>query len=153
MRHVALTTVAAFTALVAIVACEEQAPDRTLTAPDVSFAKGIGGACDDGRARLIGTQQADIWARPALDSAQNRFDLVKAACIGTPTSTTKSLMHFPAVGRSELLQPRVILPRPIDIRRNRFHGQKPQPAANESRIFRKPFSAIFTIFHGIRELL
>ena len=92
MRHVALTTVAAFTALVAIVACEEQAPDRTLTAPDVSFAKGIGGACDDGRARLIGTQQADIWARPALDSAQNRFDLVKAACIGTPTSTTKSLM-------------------------------------------------------------
>ena len=92
MRHVALTTVAAFTALVAIVACEEQAPDRGLTAPDVSFAKGVGGACDDGRARLIGTQQADICARPALDSAQNRFELVDDACVGTPTNTTKSLM-------------------------------------------------------------
>ena len=92
MRHVALTTVAAFTALVAIVACEEQAPDRSLTAPDVSFAKGIGGACDAARARLIGAQQADLWERPALDNAQNMFALVEDACTGTPTATTKSLM-------------------------------------------------------------
>ena len=81
MRHVALTTIAAFTAVVAIVACEEQAPDKSLTAPDaVSFARPIGGACDAGRARLIETQQADLWARPALDQAKALFATVASNC-------------------------------------------------------------------------
>ena len=94
MRHVALTTVAAFAAVVAIVACEEQAPNRSLTAPDgVSFAKPIGGACDAGRARLIETQQGDLWARPALDSAKARFALVSAVC-GTTADKRRMLDYI-----------------------------------------------------------
>ena len=82
MRHVALTTVAVFTAAVAIVACEQQVADKNPTAPevDISFAKGIGGQCDDARARLIGTQQGDQWARPQLTQAQTLFALVEANC-------------------------------------------------------------------------
>ena len=53
MRHVALTTVAAFTAVMAIVACEQQTSDQNLTAPDVDlrFAKSLGGQCDAARDR------------------------------------------------------------------------------------------------------
>ena len=58
MRHAALTAAALATAIVAIVACEEQTPDRGLTAPDeVAFARAIGNECDAARLKLITTQQ------------------------------------------------------------------------------------------------
>ena len=91
MRHAALTATAVAAVVVALVACEEQAPDRELTAPDaVSFAKKQpGGGCDATRGRLIGTQQADLWAKPALDSAKLLFGLVTPECL---TDSGKSLM-------------------------------------------------------------
>jgi hypothetical protein len=90
MRHAALTATLVAAVVVALVACEEQAPDRGLTAPDAaSFAKQPGGGCDATRARLIGTQQADLWAKPALDSAKLLFALVTPQC---STSSGKSLM-------------------------------------------------------------
>ena len=93
MRHAALTASTVAAVIVALVACEEQAPDRGLTAPDaVAFAKQVGGACDAGRARLIGTQQADMWVRPALDSAKARFALVTASCSTPVSNSARSLM-------------------------------------------------------------
>jgi hypothetical protein len=81
MRHVALTATAVAAVLVAIVACEDQAPEKSLTAPDaIAYGKSIGNQCDDARARLIASQQADLWAKPALDSAQSRFAFVTANC-------------------------------------------------------------------------
>jgi hypothetical protein len=80
MRYAALAALAVAT--VGLAACEQQAPDRNPTAPDaaVAFAKGIGGPCDDARARLIGTQQADLWVKPALDEAKAMFALATANC-------------------------------------------------------------------------
>ena len=91
MRHVALTTVAVFTAAVAIVACEQQAGDKNLTAPDVDlrFAKQIGGQCDAARLRLIQDQQKAQWANPYLAQAQDVFAPVVTNC-STPSG--RSLM-------------------------------------------------------------
>ena len=80
MRYVTLAALAVAT--VGLAACEQQAPDRNPTAPDasVAFAKGIGGQCDDARARLIGTQQADLWVKPTLDEAKAMFALATVNC-------------------------------------------------------------------------
>lgn len=80
MRYVTLATLAVAT--VGLAACEQQAPDRSPTAPDasVAFAKGIGGQCDDARARLIATQQANLWAKPELTTAKALFDAVVTNC-------------------------------------------------------------------------
>ncbi|HKY96585.1 MAG TPA: hypothetical protein VJL35_01910 [Gemmatimonadaceae bacterium] len=90
MRHAALTATAVAAVVVALVACEEQAPERGLTAPDaVAFAKQIGGQCDAARARQISSEQSDLWAKPALDSAKLLFALVTPQC---STASGKSLM-------------------------------------------------------------
>ncbi|HEX6573565.1 MAG TPA: hypothetical protein VF042_01225, partial [Gemmatimonadaceae bacterium] len=90
MRHVTLTTLAIATAAVAIVACEEQAPERGLTAPDaVSFGKQLGGECDAARLRLITTQQGDIYNKPQLDSAKAMMESVTSQC---STQTGENLM-------------------------------------------------------------
>jgi hypothetical protein len=80
-------------ATIGIAACEQQAPDRTPTAPDaqVAFAKAIGGTCDDARARLIATQQADLWVKPALDQAKSMFALVTASC---PTANPSAMLNY-----------------------------------------------------------
>ena len=93
MRHVTLTTFAVATALVAIVACEQQAPDRSNpTAPDeVSFARSIGGTCDAARLKLITTQQTDLWAKPYLDTAKTLFAAVTATC---PTPSSNVLLTY-----------------------------------------------------------
>jgi hypothetical protein len=91
MRYVTLAALAVAT--VGLAACEQQAPDRNPTAPDaaVSFAKGIGGQCDAARARLIGTQQADLWAKPALDEAKALFAIVEASC---PTLNASAMLDY-----------------------------------------------------------
>jgi hypothetical protein len=95
MRHVALTATAIAAVLVAIVACEDQAPEKSLTAPDgVSFAKPVGGACDDGRAKAIATEQADLWAKPELDSAKDLFAPVIANCASDSTSARNYMMAY-----------------------------------------------------------
>jgi hypothetical protein len=81
MRYVTLATLAVAT--IGIAACDQQAPDRSPTAPDaqVAFAKAIGGQCDDARARLIATQQGDLWAKPYLDTAKTLFAPVITNCL------------------------------------------------------------------------
>src|SRR5512143_491563 len=93
MRHVTLTTFAVAAALVAIVACEQQAPDRSNpTAPDeLSFARSIGGTCDAARLKLITTQQTDLWAKPYLDTAKTLFAAVTATC---PTPSSNVLLTY-----------------------------------------------------------
>jgi hypothetical protein len=80
MRHVRLAILALAT--VGIAACEQQAADRSPTAPDVdlSFAKALGGTCDAGRLRAITTQQGNLWVRPELTEARARLDLVSGSC-------------------------------------------------------------------------
>ena len=90
MRHAALTAAALATAIVAIVACEEQTPDRGLTAPDeVAFARAIGNECDAARLKLITTQQGDIYNKPQLDSAKTLMQSVTSQC---STGTGENLM-------------------------------------------------------------
>ena len=91
MRYVTLATLAV--ASVGLAACEQQAPDRSPTAPDaqVAFAKQLGGTCDDARARLIATQQADLWVKPALDEAKAMFALVTASC---PTANPSAMLDY-----------------------------------------------------------
>ena len=81
MRHVRLTTFAVATALVAIVACEQQTPDVNPTAPgDVAFARALGNECDAARLKLITTQQGDLYNKPQLDSAKALFADVTNQC-------------------------------------------------------------------------
>jgi len=92
MRYVTLTALAIAT--VALVACEQQAPDQNPTSPDaaISFGKQIGGQCDATRARLIGTQQADLWKKPELDQAKTLFALVTANCSTANIGVARSKM-------------------------------------------------------------
>jgi len=96
MRHVALTATAVAAALLAIVACEDRLPEKSLTAPDgVSFGKPVGGgACDDGRAKLIATEQGDIWAKPALDEAKSMFAPVVTLCSSDPDSAQRLMLNY-----------------------------------------------------------
>jgi hypothetical protein len=82
MRHVALTAASVAAVLVAIVACEQQAPDRNPLAPDaaVAYGKALGGECDAARLKLITTQQGDLYNRPQLDSAKAMMQLVTNQC-------------------------------------------------------------------------
>jgi hypothetical protein len=90
MRHAALTATAVAAFVVALVACEEQSPDRTLTAPDLSFAKQLGNECDAARLRLITSQQTDLYNRgPVLDSAKAMMASVSSQC---STGTGENLM-------------------------------------------------------------
>lgn len=91
MRYVTLATIAVAT--VGLAACEQQAPDRSPTAPDaqIAFAKSLGGTCDDARARLIATQQADLWVRPTLDEAKAKFAIVTASC---PTANPSAMLDY-----------------------------------------------------------
>lgn len=91
MRYVTLATLAVAT--IGLAACEQTAPDRSPTAPDVSvaFAKSLGGTCDDARARLIATQQADLWVKPTLDEARAQFALVSASC---PTANPSAMLDY-----------------------------------------------------------
>ena len=96
MRHVALTATAVAAALLAIVACEDQLPQKSLTAPDgLSFAKPIGSdPCDDGRAKAIATEQANLWAKPELDSAKNLFAPVISNCSSDLAAARNSMMSY-----------------------------------------------------------
>lgn len=97
MRHVALTTIAAFTAVVAIVACEEQSPDRSLTAPDVSYAKGGGGgggACDGTLERTITRQISDLFDRPELDSANSLWGVVSNNCASDSVVAREAMLTY-----------------------------------------------------------
>jgi hypothetical protein len=89
MRHITMTLAAA--ALLAGMGCDReiQAPVGSAPAFNPLAARAIGGACDAARAKLIGTQQADLWAKPQLTVAQSMFAAVSAAC---GTATDKSLM-------------------------------------------------------------
>jgi hypothetical protein len=81
MRHAALTATAIAAVVVALVACEEQAPDRTLTAPDLAFAKQLGTECDAARLRLITSQQTDMYNKGlVLDSAKGMMAQVSSEC-------------------------------------------------------------------------
>jgi hypothetical protein len=79
-------------AIVALTACEQQAPEGSLTAPDVGSvfaANTLPQQCDAGTLRTISAQQADLWAKPPLDSARAHFAPVTANC---GTQTGKDLM-------------------------------------------------------------
>jgi hypothetical protein len=92
MRYVTLATLAVAT--IGIAACDQQAPDRTPTAPDaqVAFAKAIGGQCDDARARLIATEQADLYPKPYLDTAKILFAPVVSNCSPATIETARAYM-------------------------------------------------------------
>jgi hypothetical protein len=96
MRHVTLTTFAVATALVAIVACEQQAPDRSNpTAPDeVAFGRSIGGTCDAARAKLIGTQQTDLYPKLYADSAKALFAPVVTNCLTDSIAARAYMMTY-----------------------------------------------------------
>jgi hypothetical protein len=81
MRHVTLTATAVAALLVAIVACEDQSPQKSLTAPDaLSLARALGNECDAARLRLITSQQGDLYNKPQLDSAKALFESVTSQC-------------------------------------------------------------------------
>ncbi|MEO8193904.1 MAG: hypothetical protein ABI681_08625 [Gemmatimonadales bacterium] len=95
MRHVTLTTLAI--AVVAVAACEQQAADRSPTAPDagLSFGKSTGGPCDAETARLIATQQADLWRKPELGAAKALFAPVVSNCAAnSPVAKSRMLDYI-----------------------------------------------------------
>jgi hypothetical protein len=95
MRRVALTATAVAAALVAIVACQDDLPNKSLTAPDgLSFGKPVGGACDDGRAKLIGTQRTDLWAKPKADQANDMFAPVISLCKSNLDSARSLMLNY-----------------------------------------------------------